>query len=154
MTPETMGADSVASWLSAHCSWHIAFDQTSNFIPCLVRTCRLSSFCTVSWQLARLLLTRRIAWSLGDSWASCYITLSFPLHITVIVLFVFSWFAKVLEPRFCLVAAGNFTFSWILAADQWPELRPVGVVTMELWRDLWQLSVTTWEWSWHSRLVW
>ena len=26
MTLETMGADSVASWLSAHCSWHIASD--------------------------------------------------------------------------------------------------------------------------------
>ena len=39
----------------------------------LVRTCRISSFCTVAWQLARLLLTRRIAWSLGDSWASCLI---------------------------------------------------------------------------------
>jgi len=26
MTPETMGADSVASWLNAHCSWHIASD--------------------------------------------------------------------------------------------------------------------------------
>jgi len=26
MTTETMGADSVASWLSAHCSWHIASD--------------------------------------------------------------------------------------------------------------------------------
>ena len=37
----------------------------------LVRTCRISSFCTVAWQLARLLLTRRIARSLGDSWASC-----------------------------------------------------------------------------------
>ena len=37
----------------------------------LVRTC-ISSFCTVSWQLARLLLTRRIARSLGDSGASCY----------------------------------------------------------------------------------
>jgi len=37
----------------------------------LVRTCRISSFCTVAWQLARLLLTRRIALSLGDSWASC-----------------------------------------------------------------------------------
>ena len=37
----------------------------------LVRTCRVSSFCTVTWQLARLLLTRRIARSLGDSWASC-----------------------------------------------------------------------------------
>ena len=37
----------------------------------LVRTCRISSFCTVAWYLARLLLTRRIARSLGDSWASC-----------------------------------------------------------------------------------
>ena len=33
----------------------------------LVMTCRISSFCTVVWQLARLLLTKRIARSLGDS---------------------------------------------------------------------------------------
>jgi len=33
----------------------------------LVRTCRISSFCTVAWYLARLLVTRRIARSLGDS---------------------------------------------------------------------------------------
>jgi len=38
----------------------------------LVRTCRISSFCTVAWQLARFQLTWRIARSLGDSWASCY----------------------------------------------------------------------------------
>jgi len=38
----------------------------------LVRTCRISSFCIVAWQLARFQLTRRIARSLGDSWASCY----------------------------------------------------------------------------------
>ena len=37
----------------------------------LVRTCRISCFCTVAWQLARFQLTRRIARSLGDSWASC-----------------------------------------------------------------------------------
>ena len=37
----------------------------------LVRTCRIISFCTVAWQLARFQLTRRIARSLGDSWASC-----------------------------------------------------------------------------------
>ena len=37
----------------------------------LVRTCRISSFCTIAWQLARCQLTRRIARSLGDSWASC-----------------------------------------------------------------------------------
>jgi len=33
MTPETMGADSVASWLSAHCLSRIASDYISNFIP-------------------------------------------------------------------------------------------------------------------------
>jgi len=33
----------------------------------LVRTCRISIFCTVAWKLARLLLTRRIARSLGNS---------------------------------------------------------------------------------------
>ena len=37
----------------------------------LVRTC-IRSFCTVAWQLARFQLTRRIARSLGDSWASCF----------------------------------------------------------------------------------
>ena len=37
-------------------------------------TCRTSSFCTVAWQLARFQLTRRIARSLGDSWASCTIS--------------------------------------------------------------------------------
>jgi len=33
----------------------------------LFRTCRTSSFDTLSWQLARFQLTRRIARSLGDS---------------------------------------------------------------------------------------
>jgi len=37
----------------------------------LVRTSRISSFCTIAWQLARFQLTQRIARSLGDSWASC-----------------------------------------------------------------------------------
>jgi len=37
----------------------------------LSRTSRTSSFCTVAWQLVRFQLTRRIARSLGDSWASC-----------------------------------------------------------------------------------
>jgi len=37
----------------------------------LVRTCRISSFCTAAWQLARFQLTRRIARPVGDSWASC-----------------------------------------------------------------------------------
>ena len=39
----------------------------------LFRTCRKSSFCTVAWQLARFRLTRQIARSLGDSWASCFV---------------------------------------------------------------------------------
>jgi len=42
--------------------------QVNNFH--LFRTCRTSSFCIVSWQLARFQLTRRIARSIGDSWAS------------------------------------------------------------------------------------
>ena len=37
----------------------------------LVRTCGISSFCTVAWQLARFHLKRRITRSFGDSWASC-----------------------------------------------------------------------------------
>jgi len=41
----------------------------------LFRTCRTSNFCTVAWQLTRFQLTRRIARSLGDGWASCWQTL-------------------------------------------------------------------------------
>jgi len=43
-----------------------------------VRTSRISSFCTAAWQLARFQLTRRIARSLGDSWASCRLLLLIP----------------------------------------------------------------------------
>jgi len=50
-----------------HCLWLNLQLHTID----LVRTCHLSSFCTVAWQLARFQLTRRIARSLGDSWASC-----------------------------------------------------------------------------------
>jgi len=68
MTPETMGADSVECTLfMTHCLRLNLQLHTIN----LVRTCRISSFCTVAFQLARLLLTRRIARSLGNSWASC-----------------------------------------------------------------------------------
>ena len=41
----------------------------------LFTTCRTSSFCTVAWQLARFQPTRRIARSVGDSWASCWTAL-------------------------------------------------------------------------------
>ena len=51
-----------------HC--HTLTLQLHNFD--LFRSCRTSSFCTVAWQLARFQLTRRIARSLGDSWASCW----------------------------------------------------------------------------------
>jgi len=46
----------------------------------LVRTWRTSSFCTVAWQLARFQLTRRIARSLGDSWASCITWTTLKIH--------------------------------------------------------------------------
>ena len=46
------------------------------------RTCRrpTSSLCTIAWQPARFQLTRRIARSLGDSWAfcSCYLSQQWP----------------------------------------------------------------------------
>ena len=51
---------------TAHCPT-VTF-QLHNFD--LFRTCRTSCFCTVAWQLARCQLTRRIARSLADSWAS------------------------------------------------------------------------------------
>jgi len=50
--------------------WPTLTLQLHNFD--LFRSCRTSSFCTVAWQLARFQLTRRIARSLGDSWASCW----------------------------------------------------------------------------------
>ena len=69
MTLETMAADSIASWLSAHLSvTHCLRLNLQLHTINLVRTCRISSFCTVAWQLARFQLTRRIARSLGDSW--------------------------------------------------------------------------------------
>ena len=66
--PETMGADSVASCLfMTHC---LRLNLQLHTIS-LVRTCHISSFCIVAWQLARLLLTRHITRSLSDNWASC-----------------------------------------------------------------------------------
>jgi len=70
MTPKTMGAGLVmveCTLFMTHCfQLNLQLHTIS-----LVRTCGISSFCTVTWQLARLLLTRRIARSLGDIWASC-----------------------------------------------------------------------------------
>ena len=72
MTLETMGADSIASMVECalsitHC---LRLNLQLHTID-LVRTCRISRFCTVAWQLSRFQLTRRIARSLGDSWAFC-----------------------------------------------------------------------------------
>jgi len=64
-------SDSVASWLSAHVYYTCLQLNLQLHTIGLVRTCRTSSFCIVAWQLARFQLTRRIARSLGDSWASC-----------------------------------------------------------------------------------
>ena len=50
-----------------HCLWLNLQLHTID----LVRICRISSFYTVGWQLARFQLTRRIARSIGDSSASC-----------------------------------------------------------------------------------
>ena len=47
----------------------------------LFRTCRTSSFCTVACQLARFQLTRRIARSHGDSWASCFFPAGTPTGV-------------------------------------------------------------------------
>jgi len=51
-----------------HCLWLNLQLHTID----LVSTCRISSFCTVAWKLARFQLTRRIARSISDSWASCF----------------------------------------------------------------------------------
>ena len=65
------GSRLIASWLSAHCLSRIAWLNLQLHTIDWVRTCRISSFCTVAWQLAWFQLTRRIARSHGDSWASC-----------------------------------------------------------------------------------
>ena len=57
----------------------------------LVRTCRTSSFCTVAWQLARFQLTRCIARSLGDSWASCDKELHKHTHLTALLPGLLRW---------------------------------------------------------------
>jgi len=72
MTPETMRATrSRRDWVHTFITYWLQLNLQLHTID-LVRTCRIRSFCTVAWQLARFQLTRRIARSLGDSWASCY----------------------------------------------------------------------------------
>jgi len=70
-TSETMGANSSRhGWVHMFITHCLQLNLQLHTID-LVRTCRISSFYTVVWQLTRFQLTRRIAWSLGDSWASC-----------------------------------------------------------------------------------
>jgi len=57
----------------------------------LFRTCRTSSFCTDAWQLARFQLTRRIARSLGDSWASCILKSSAHSYMSLAVAWADGW---------------------------------------------------------------
>ena len=49
---------------------HVDFRQIAGYISKTVKDRQIVS---IAWQLARFQLTRRIARSLGDSWASCYI---------------------------------------------------------------------------------
>jgi len=58
----------------------------------LVRTCRISSFCTVVWQLVRFQLTRRITRSLSDSGASCIMWLLYEVMYRTSILIVLSTF--------------------------------------------------------------
>ena len=117
MTPETMGAESVASWLSAHCTLSITHCLRLNlqlYTINLVRICRISSFCTVAWQLARFWLTRRIARSLGASWASCltfcfravcfFIIVSFGAVVSALWAFLSSRHSSALYCFCCIVS--------------------------------------------------
>ena len=63
----------------------------------LFRTCRTSCFCSVAWQLGRFQLTRRIALSLGDSWASRFTSrgIAWPVYLL---------------PNLCRVAARDVTW--------------------------------------------
>jgi len=75
MTPETMRATrSRRGWVHMFITHCLQLNFQLHTID-LVRTCRISNFCTVAWQLVRFQLTRRIAWSLGDRWDSCFKTL-------------------------------------------------------------------------------
>jgi len=84
------------------------------------RTCRTSSFCTVAWQLARFQLTRRIARSLGDSWASC----AFSLHF---VLSFFNWQQR--APHYgvvseCVSLVNWRRWSWWNSPREWDHSPP------------------------------
>jgi len=53
------------------------------------------SFCSVAWQLARFQLTRRIARSLGDSWASCCSVTSYSHLVRLWLQYILYYFVRV-----------------------------------------------------------
>jgi len=82
------------------------------------RTCRTSSFCSAAWQLPRFQLTRRIARSLSDSWASstcesgiCYGSASVcsrPIHLLLSQTGILQkWMIG--SPPFCIEARPTLT---------------------------------------------
>jgi len=75
----------------------------------LFRACRTSSFCTVAWQLAKFQLTWRIARSLGDSWASCFIM----------------WCAFVTSDKYYIIhtSLGHLAATKVVAMPQWHDRR-------------------------------
>ena len=107
---------------SRHGWVHIVYLNLQLHTIDLVRTCRISSFCTVAWQLARFQLTRRIARPLGDSWASCpspilsfipVVKPSFyrnPFHCSIFFSFsrLTTWFPRLL---LLLLSVSVFSFS-------------------------------------------
>jgi len=97
----------------------------------LFRTCRTSSFCTVAWQLARFQLTRRIARSLGDSWASCFCIKSTAYFLTNLVCYFF-------KSRTSLSRNANLEGSLYQQADQWSRNSPVNLRTKKQLSVKWQ----------------
>jgi len=107
------------------------------------RTCRTSSFCTVAWQLARFQLTRRIARSLGDSWASC----AFSLHF---VLSFFNWQQR--APHYgvvseCVSLVNWRRWSWWNSPREWdhsPQRMPS--VPWHCWLGVMSIGPVQIEW--------
>jgi len=89
----------------------------------LVRTCRISSFCTVLWQLARFQLTRCIVRSLGDSEASCIMWLLYEVMYRTSILIVLSTFNV-----FCLYMLHFNNFISLIENDD-DDFLPCGYVT-------------------------
>ena len=80
------------------------------------------SFCTFAWQLARFQLTRRIARSIGDSWASC--TFLVPAHpgspwkravkwtcVCVVLSCIAHSFYNCVFHHQCILSDASFTFT-------------------------------------------